>query len=134
MDQEPQTTHGCVEPEYVGFDSGEIVYLRHFQRDRLAALSPLRVVRDLPDGVLLWGPTGNTLWTFDMPDGRGLTQTPLREWSTAQRVPVARTLDHSLLSWHRQGVITRSGGSSARMGSSAPGTRTWKRLRVRGAT
>ncbi len=88
---------------YAGFVAGETVYLRHIQRHQIAGLFPMRVVRDQPDGVLLWGPSGTTFWLFDMPDGRTLTQTPLREWSMAQRVPVAHTIDHSVLSWHPRG-------------------------------
>jgi hypothetical protein len=75
------------------------------------------------DGVLLRGPTGNTLWTFDMPDGRGLAQTPLREWSTAHRVPIAQTIDHSVLSWHPRGCEPVLAGDfrapTARLGSSS---------------
>jgi hypothetical protein len=77
--------------EYEGFIAGETVYVRHFQRGQVGGLFPMLVVRDEPDGVLLWGPTGNTFWVFDMPDGRTLTQTPLAEWSTTRRVPAAVT-------------------------------------------
>jgi hypothetical protein len=89
--------------EYEGFIAGETVYVRQFQRGQIGGLFPMLVVRDEPDGVLLWGPTGNTFWVFDMPDGRTLTQTPLAEWSTTRRVPAAMTRDHSLLSWHPTG-------------------------------
>ncbi len=80
--------------------AGETVYIRHFQRDQLGGLFPLQVVHDRPDGVLLWAPTGTTYWNFDMLDGRTLTQTPLREWTEARRLPVSSTTDHALLSWH----------------------------------
>jgi len=85
------------------FIAGDHVYLRHLQRDRLAALLPLRVVHDRSDGLLLWAPAGTTGWHFNMPDGRGLAETPLREWSAAHRVPASYTIDHGVLSWHPPG-------------------------------
>jgi Protein of unknown function (DUF402) len=86
-----------------GFRAGETVCLRHVQRDQLGALLPMRVVRDRPDGLLLWAPPGATGWHFDMPDGRTMARTPLPEWSATRRVPAAYTIDHGLLSLHPPG-------------------------------
>jgi Protein of unknown function (DUF402) len=87
-----------------GLFAGETVYLRHLQRDQLGGLFPLQVVHDRPDGRLLWAACGTTYWNLDMPDGRTLTQTPLAEWSTVRRVPIAHTTHHALLSWHPTGL------------------------------
>jgi hypothetical protein len=84
--------------------AGELAYLRHGQRDQFGGLFPFRVVHDRPDGVLLWAPAGTTYWHFEMPDGRALGQTSLAEWSSARRVPVARTVPHGVLSWHAPGL------------------------------
>jgi Protein of unknown function (DUF402) len=88
---------------FVEFVPGETVHLRHWQRDQLGMLFPLRVVADTGDAVLLWASTGTRGWHFNMPDGRTMADTPLPEWSAAERVPVAHTLGHGLLSWHPRG-------------------------------
>ncbi|GAA1647917.1 DUF402 domain-containing protein [Actinoplanes couchii] len=80
------------------FSTGQIVHLRHVQRDRLGLVCPLRVVEDRGDAVLLWVPAGTRGWHFDMPDGRGLAATPLPEWSSARRVPAPYTIGHGMLS------------------------------------
>jgi hypothetical protein len=82
---------------------GDIVYLRHWQRDQLGRALPAHVAEVRPDGVLLWSPAQFTYWNFDMPDGRTMDRTPLREWTATPRVPVARTAWHGLLSWHPTG-------------------------------
>jgi hypothetical protein len=88
---------------YVEFVPGETIYLRHWQRDHLGLLFPMQVVQCGGDGVLLWAPAGAQGWHFNMPDGRGMDRTPLREWSASERVPVAHTVHHGLLSWHPAG-------------------------------
>jgi hypothetical protein len=85
------------------FIPGETVCLRHLQRDQLGLVLPVQVVHDRSDGVLLWAPTGATGWHLDMPDGRTMARTPLPEWSATRRIPVAYTLDQSILSWHPSG-------------------------------
>lgn len=88
----------------VEFVPGETVYLRHWQRDQLGLVFPMRAVESNADGVLLWAPAGTRGWHFDMPDGRTMAQTPLREWSATRRVPVTHTINHGLLSWHPVGA------------------------------
>jgi hypothetical protein len=83
----------------VEFVSGEIVHLRHLQRRRPALVFPYRVVEAREDAVMLWAPAGTRGWLFNMPDGRGLAQTPLPEWSASPRVPVPHTVGHGSLSW-----------------------------------
>lgn len=90
-------------PRRVEFFRGETVYLRHLQRDQLGGLFPLQVVHDRHDGIVLWAPAGTQGWHFNMPDGRTMDRTPLREWSAAQRIPAAHTLAHGVLSWHPPG-------------------------------
>jgi hypothetical protein len=87
----------------VEFEPGETIYLRHFQRAQLGLLFPLRAVHCGNDGLLLWTPAGTQGWHFDMPDGRGLSQTPLPEWSATPRVPGTHRVDHDFLSWHPRG-------------------------------
>jgi hypothetical protein len=82
---------------------GEIVYLRHWQREQLGRVVPVHLAEVRPDGVLLWAPVGITYWHFNMPDGRTMDRTPLREWSATRRLPVAQTAWHGLLSWHPAG-------------------------------
>ncbi|MEU8663297.1 DUF402 domain-containing protein [Actinoplanes philippinensis] len=38
-----------------------------------------------------------------MPDGRGMGEVPLPEWSASDRVPARHTIDHGVLSWHPRG-------------------------------
>ncbi|MEU4623976.1 DUF402 domain-containing protein [Actinoplanes sp. NPDC023801] len=83
----------------VEFLPGETVHLRHFQRDRLALVFPYRVIEANDDAVILWAPAGTQGWLFTMPDGRGIAQTPLPEWSAAARVPVRHTVGHGMLIW-----------------------------------
>jgi predicted RNA-binding protein associated with RNAse of E/G family len=85
------------------FAPGEIVQVRHVQRDQFGGLLPMRVVQHRPDGLLLWAPTGTRGWHLDMPDGRTMVRTPLAEWSATRRVPVPHTVNHGLLSWHPPG-------------------------------
>ena len=75
---------------------GTTVYLRHWQRDQLGMFFPMQVADDREDGLLLWAPAGAQGWHFNMPDGRGMAQTPLTEWSAARRVPVPHAIDHGL--------------------------------------
>jgi hypothetical protein len=90
-------------PDRLEFVPGETVYLRHWQRDQLGLVFPMQVAAHREDGILLWAPTGTQGWHFNMPDGRRMDGTPLREWSAVQRVPVAHTVHHGLLSWHPLG-------------------------------
>lgn len=83
---------------------GETAYLRHWQRDQLGLVFPMQVADHRGDGILLWAPAGTQGWHFDMPDGRTMDRTPLREWSAVQRVPVAHKITHGLLSWHPLGL------------------------------
>jgi hypothetical protein len=83
----------------VEFVTGETVHLRHLQRRRPALVFPYRVVEARDDAVMLWAPAGTRGWLFTTPDGRGLAQTPLPEWSASPRVPVSHTVDHGTLSW-----------------------------------
>jgi hypothetical protein len=85
---------------FVEFVPGETVYLRHWQRDQLGLLFPMQVAQGRDDGLLLWAATGTQGWHFNMPDGRTMSQTPLGEWSAVQRVPVAHSITHGVLSWH----------------------------------
>lgn len=87
----------------VTFEPGETVHLRHWQRRQLGMVFPLQVVQDTGDAVVLWAPTGTRGWHFDMPDGRGMTETPLPEWSASPRVPVPHEVGHGVLSWHPRG-------------------------------
>lgn len=80
-----------------------VVHVRHWQRDQLGGLFVFQLVRRDDDGVLLWAPAGTRGWLFNMPDGRGLAETPLREWSSTRRVPVATSLGRDVLSWHPAG-------------------------------
>ncbi|MEV6629186.1 DUF402 domain-containing protein [Actinoplanes sp. NPDC051470] len=80
-----------------------VVYVRHWQRHQLGGLFPFHPVRRDDDGVLLWSPAGTVGWLFNMPDGRGLAQTPLPEWSSARRVPVPITSRRGTLTWHPAG-------------------------------
>ncbi|MCY1141318.1 DUF402 domain-containing protein [Actinoplanes sp. Pm04-4] len=82
---------------------GKTVYLRHWQRDQLGMFFPMQIADCLDDGLLLWAPAGAQGWHFNMPDGRGMAQTPLAEWSAARRVPAPHAIDHGLLSWHPRG-------------------------------
>jgi hypothetical protein len=82
---------------------GQIVYLRHWQRDQPSQAGPFHVAEARTDGVLLWAPADTTYWNFDMPDGRTMDRTPLREWTATPRVPVVKTVRHALLSWHPTG-------------------------------
>jgi hypothetical protein len=82
---------------------GTTVYLRHWQRDQLGMFFPMQVADRRDDGLLLWAPAGAQGWHFNMPDGRGMAQTPLAEWSAARRVPAVHTIDHGVLSWHPRG-------------------------------
>ena len=91
-------------PEQVWFDTGELVYLRHFQRSALSAVTPLRVVRHDPAGLLLWNATGDRFWLWDMPDGRALRATPLAEWVGADKVRTRHLTRHGALSWHPTGA------------------------------
>ena len=86
------------------FDPGEIVYLRHLQRDQIGLLFPLQIVEDRADSVLLWAPAGAQGWHFAMPDGRTPDRTPLPEWMAARRVPVAHTVTHGALIWDPPGL------------------------------
>lgn len=88
----------------VEFSTGEIVYLRHLQRDQIGLLFPMHVVEDRDDGLLLWAPAGTHGWHFNMPDGRTLGRTPLPEWGAVRRVPVAHTVAHAALIWHPPGL------------------------------
>jgi hypothetical protein len=83
----------------VDFSPGETVNLRHLQRDQPGLVFPYRVIEAGDDAVLLWAPPGTRGWLFNMPDGRGLGETPLPEWSSTPRVPVRHTVDHGMLSW-----------------------------------
>ncbi|HEY0002486.1 MAG TPA: DUF402 domain-containing protein [Actinoplanes sp.] len=88
----------------VEFGPGQTVYLRHWQRHQLGLVFGMQVVEHRPDGLLLWAPTGTRGWHFNMPDGRTMARTPLPEWSTVRRVPVAHTIDHGVLAWHPAGA------------------------------
>lgn len=79
---------------------GDIVYGRHWQRNQLGGLFPLRTVADR----FFWAPAGTTHWHFNLPDGRGMDEATLAEWSNTPRVPVARVMRHGLLTWHPAGV------------------------------
>ncbi|SDT27442.1 DUF402 domain-containing protein [Actinoplanes derwentensis] len=85
------------------FVRGEVVYLRHWQRDRLGMVVPQRVVEDRGDAVVLWVAAGTRGWHFNMPDGRGITATPLPEWSSSERVPAPHTIGHGALTWVPRG-------------------------------
>ncbi|MEU4158641.1 DUF402 domain-containing protein [Actinoplanes sp. NPDC026670] len=82
---------------------GNTVWLRHLQRHRFGLVVPFQAVADLGDAVLLWAPAGNAAWHFTLPDGRGMGEVPLPEWSASDRVPVPHTIDHGVLSWHPRG-------------------------------
>jgi hypothetical protein len=58
---------------------------------------PLRVVRDTGDAVVMWAPAGTRGWHFAMPDGRGMRETPLPEWSAAALVPAPHDIDLMVL-------------------------------------
>ncbi|WP_430788579.1 DUF402 domain-containing protein [Actinoplanes sp. G11-F43] len=79
---------------------GEVVHLRHWQRERPSLVLPLRVVEERGDAVVLWAPAGTRAWHFNMPDGRGMAATPLPEWSSSDRIPMSHSIDHGVLSWH----------------------------------
>jgi hypothetical protein len=87
----------------VVFVPGETVHLRHWQRWHVGLVFPLQVVRDTGDAVVLWAPNGTRGWHFTMPDGRGMRETPLAEWSASPRVPAPHDIDHDVLSWHPRG-------------------------------
>ena len=86
------------------FSRGEIVYLRHFQRDVVSGFFPMRAVQQDSDGVLLWGQQGSRSWTTIMVDGRWLRDTPLAEWVGGRKKPISWEVGHSLLSWHPTGA------------------------------
>lgn len=88
----------------IRFAPGELVYLRHFQREAISAVSQLRVVRHDHAGLLLWSGTAERYWVWDMPDGRVLRATPLDEWVSTDKVPVARLTKHGTLAWHPTGA------------------------------
>ncbi|BEL06951.1 DUF402 domain-containing protein [Actinoplanes sichuanensis] len=79
---------------------GDTVWLRHLQRRRIGLVVPFQAVADLGDAVLLWAPADNAAWHFTLPDGRGMGEVPLPEWSASDRIPVPHTIDHGVLSWH----------------------------------
>ena len=84
--------------------TGELVLLRHLQRDQFGGFFPGRVVLERDDGLLLWFAAGTRAFHFDMPDGRTPERTPLPEWSRTRRVPVPFTVDRDQLGWHPAGA------------------------------
>jgi hypothetical protein len=47
------------------FEPGEIVYMRHFQRDKVAGIFPCRAVDHDDEGLLLWAEQGAPAWHID---------------------------------------------------------------------
>jgi Protein of unknown function (DUF402) len=86
------------------FEAGELIYARHFQRDAVAGIFPLRVARHDAEGLLLWADAHSPAWYTIMSDGRWMRQAPLAEWATAAKVPHRGSFAHSLLSWHPVGA------------------------------
>ncbi|NUR70815.1 MAG: DUF402 domain-containing protein [Hamadaea sp.] len=86
------------------FERGEIVYLRHFQRDTIAGLYPLRAVRHDDRGALLWGHTGNRHFVTSLTDGRMLREVPLPEWVRSPKRLIDFEAVHSVLCWHPAGA------------------------------
>jgi hypothetical protein len=83
---------------------GEIVYMRHFQRDAVAGIFPCRVARHDDRGLLLWAEQGSPSWYTITADGRWMRQLPLAEWVAAPKFPQAGSFGHALLSWHPAGA------------------------------
>ena len=87
------------------FASGEIVYLRHLQRQTISGLFPMHVVQHDADGLLLFGGEGDHFWFPTMPDGRQLREASLADWVTTHDKPLELCVrNHSLLSWHPTGA------------------------------
>jgi hypothetical protein len=87
-----------------GFAVGDIVHVRHFQRDRPSAVYSGRAVRHDADGVLVWMGEGSQFWFPYMPDGREERETTLEEWAASEPVWQLWEIEDSLLSWHPTGV------------------------------
>jgi uncharacterized protein DUF402 len=94
----------CVADDPIRFGYGELVYLRHLQRDVVSGVLPFRVVSHDGNGLLLWSTAGSSYWHLNAPGGRRMRETPIAEWVTAHKVPVRRTVRHSVLSWHPAGA------------------------------
>ena len=88
----------------VVFEPGEIVYMRHFQRDSVSGIFPCRVARHDDQGMLMWADQGSPAWYTITPDGRWMRQLPLAEWATSPKIPHRGNFPHSLLSWHPAGA------------------------------
>ena len=86
------------------FEPGEIVYMRHFQRDAVSGIFPCRTVRHDARGVLLWGDQGSPAWYTVATDGRWMRTMPLDEWVAAPKLPHRGSFQHSLLTWHPAGA------------------------------
>lgn len=86
------------------FEPGEIVYMRHFQRDAVAGIFPCRAARHDDEGLLLWAEQGSPSWYTITRDGRWMRQMPLTEWVAAPKVASKGSFAHSLLSWHPTGA------------------------------
>jgi hypothetical protein len=86
------------------FTPGEIVYLRHLQRQTISGLFPMRVVEHDGRGLLLFGGEGDHFWFPSMPDGREIRETSLAEWVTTDKPLGFYARNHSLLSWHPAGA------------------------------
>jgi hypothetical protein len=86
------------------FEPGEIVYMRHFQRDAVSGIFPCRTVRHDARGVLLWGDQGSPAWYTVATDGRWMRTMPLAEWVAAPKQPHRGSFQHSLLTWHPTGA------------------------------
>lgn len=86
------------------FEPGEIVYMRHFQRDAVAGIFPCRAARHDEDGLLLWAEQGAPSWYTITEDGRWMRQLPLADWVSAPKRAHRGSFAHALLSWHPAGA------------------------------
>src|SRR5689334_6968992 len=96
----PERTGRYLQDMPVTFLPGETILLRHWQRDHLALVVPLRVIEDDGGSVVLWVSAGSRGWHFRMPDGRTMTQLPLPEWSAARKSPAPHPIEEGVLFRH----------------------------------